>query len=119
MKKQLPDKKKGILKSIRFLAYIHAFFFFSGSILLVFQGTRNSDLLVFAFLFNGILATICGYYTEKNDLVSGLTGMLTAFSYWLFSILAGLNYGFVKGISVSVTLLGILSLYHIFSYKKQ
>ena len=115
MNKSLSTSKEKIVRSLRFLAWIHAIFFISGSVFLALYGKGEYEQLLFVFFVCGLLSAIGGIFAGKNFLYSGMSGILAAIFYWTFSILEGLKFGFIKGITLSVTLLGILSIYYIVS----
>lgn len=111
MKNNSPHElSHGPVKSLRTLATLHGTFFLAGGFYLQIFA-QKMGFVPTEFILMGILSYASAFRLKTHLSSGSVLALLSAISYWAFSIVAGIPMGFIKGISVTVTLMGFLSVW--------
>lgn len=105
-----PELNNGLVKSLRTLATLHGTFFLAGGLYLQIFA-QKMGVVPPEFIFMGILSYAAALRLKTHFSSGAILALLSAISYWVFSVIAGIPMGFIKGISVTVSLMGFLSVW--------
>ena len=99
------------VKPFRTLAALHGFYFMaSGIYLMLFKELINLKLGL-GFFIIGLSAGYGALICRSNPKVGAYSGLFATWLYWLLAIMEGRYTGFINGLSVTITLMGLLSLF--------
>ena len=99
------------VKPFRTLAVLHGFYFIASGIYLMLIKEIINLKLGLEFFIIGLSAGYGALVCRTNPKAGAYSGLFATLLYWLFAIMEGRYTGFINGLSVTITLMGILSLF--------
>ena len=98
------------IKPFRTLAALHGFYFIASGIYLMLIKEVINLKLGLGFFIIGASAGYGALVCRTNPKVGAYSGLFATLLYWFLAIMEGRYTGFINGLSVTITLMGIISL---------
>ena len=105
-------------RGLKILGGLHAFFFIASAFFIFFIRQTPDSFLALGFLFTG-LSSLAVYLFIETTPKAGIAGALgAAVIYWALAFYYGRYSGFINGISITISLMGITGIWLIFRKKE-
>jgi hypothetical protein len=105
-------------RSLKILGGLHAFFFITSAFFIFFIRQTPDSFMALGFLFTGFSSLAAYLFIETNP-KAGIAGALGAtIIYWTLAFHYEQYSGFINGISITISLMGITGIWLIFRTKE-